>query len=332
MANLDKALEAHHEALHLAEALNYTAGRANALGGTGLVNYHLGRFEEAVSTFKKSLALLEQVGDKPEQARCWNRMGMSHARLGELDKAINDFRESSQLILQIRTRDLIDLQTGLNALNNLGECYQSLFDMDQALTHHHEGLKLVEALNLPSQESDLSRNLGVDLFYLGRVDEGIQYLERSLRISRESNTLDIELQALYSLSIAEIQRGNLDKGQAYALELIKLAENHKTRGHLADGLHALGLVHKENGDIGEAQQSWQQALFLAHETGRRMLLWRIHAGLSSISPNEALAEVHNRIASEIILQILDPIEDEPLCQSFLDAEPVRAIFEQLEAA
>jgi tetratricopeptide (TPR) repeat protein len=185
MAHLDLAMAAHQEALQLAEALNYTAGRANALGGAGLVNYHLGRFEDAISNYKKSLSLLEQVGDQAEQARCWNRLGMSHARLGELDKAINDFRESSQLILKIMTRDLNALQTGVNALNNLGECYQLLFDMKQARTHHEEGLKLVAAMNLTSLEADFSRNLGVDLFYLGQVEEGIAYLERSLAVSRE---------------------------------------------------------------------------------------------------------------------------------------------------
>lgn len=332
MAHLDQAMETQREALQLAEALNYTAGRANSLGGIGLVNYHLGRFQDAVINFKKSLALLEQLDDQAEQARCWNRMGMSRARLGELDKAINDFKESSQLILKITDRDLNALQTGLNALNNLGECYQNLFAMAQAQTHHEEGLKLVEAMNLPALESDFCRNLGVDLYYLGRVEEGVKYLERSLKISRETQSPDIELQALYSLAIAEIGRGNLDKGQAYAEELKSLAENRQTRGQLADSLHALGLYYKEKGEIEQAQQLWQQGLFLAHETGRRMLLWQIHAGLANVAPNKALADVHNRIASEIVLQILDPIEDETLRETFMSAPPIRAILEKVEAA
>ncbi len=226
MGHLDKAIETHQEALQLAEALNYTAGRANALGGIGLVNYHLGRFEEAIPFFKKSLALLEQLDNKLEQARCWNRMGMSHLKLGELDKAITDFTESSQLFLKISNRDLDALQTGLNAFNNLGECYQLLFDMDQARTYHDEGLKLVEAMNLPSFESDLCRNLGVDLIYLDHFEEGLTYLKRSLNISRHVNTPDIELQALYSLAIAEIQHGNPEQGLKYTQELNTLASHH----------------------------------------------------------------------------------------------------------
>ncbi len=94
----------------------------------------------------------------------------------------------------------------------------------------------------------------------------------------------------------------------------------------------MGLYHREKGELEEAQQVWQQALFLAHETGRRMLLWRIHAGLASVAPNKALANVHDRIASEIILQILDPIEDEALCQTFKNAPPVRAIFDRVKKA
>jgi hypothetical protein len=81
--------------------------------------------------------------------------------------------------------------------------------------------------------------------------------------------------------------------------------------------------------MNEAQQFWQQALFLAHETGRRMLLWQVHAALAEIAPSPALGTVHNRIAGEIIEQILHPIKDETLRQTFLQADPVRAVLERL---
>ncbi|MCI0396633.1 MAG: tetratricopeptide repeat protein [Chloroflexi bacterium] len=324
-----RALEALREALQLAEALNYTAGRAKALGGIGLVYSYLGRPEEALTHLKKSMSLFEQVDDKVEQARSWNRIGVSHIRLGEVDKAIAAFKASIARARQVGELEPIVLETGISALGNLGECYQNLFDMEQAMIYHQEGLGIAESRELPNLEADLCRNMGVNLRYLDRVEEGIEYLYRALKISRETGQPDIELQSLYSLALAEIQRGNLERGREQAMELRRLAEQGNTRGYLADALHALGLYYQARGDEEAAQQMWQQALFLAHETGRRMLLWQVHAALAAIAPNADLAAVHNRIAAEVIEQIVHPIEDEALRQKFLQGPPVRAVLEKL---
>ena len=87
----------------------------------------------------------------------------------------------------------------------------------------------------------------------------------------------------------------------------------------------MGLCSKVEGDEITAQQLWQQAIFLGHETHRRPLLWRIHAEMAKVMPNEDLAQVHYRIAAEVIQQIAYPIEDEQLKAAFLNAPPIAAI-------
>ncbi len=108
-----------------------------------------------------------------------------------------------------------------------------------------------------------------------------------------------------------------------------LSEGGSNQGSLAEALHVLGLLKKERGDVLAAQGLWQEASFLAHETGRRMLLWRLHAELASLASNPQLASVHNRIAAEIIQQIAQPIEDVRLREQFLAARPVRDVLDKL---
>jgi hypothetical protein len=104
-----------------------------------------------------------------------------------------------------------------------------------------------------------------------------------------------------------------------------MAEATNNKGSLAEALHVLGHAQHKAGDLDAAQGHWQQALFLAHETGRRMLLWRLHATLAGNASSRELAGVHYRIASEIIWQIANPIADQDLRQTFLTAEPVAAV-------
>ncbi|HSG17255.1 MAG TPA: tetratricopeptide repeat protein [Anaerolineae bacterium] len=324
----DRALEAQRDALRLAESLGYTSGRAMALGGIGLVYNYLDRSEEALTYLHKALTLFDQLGDRAEQARGWNRIGVAHVRLGQLDKAILAFRSSSELAHDVGDSGPVVQEMAVISLNNLGECYQNLFDMEQALATHRKGLSMAQTTDLPYLEADLARNLGVDLRFLGLIEEGIEYLHRSLELSLETNQPDVEVQAMYSLAMAELQRGNWIEARAMAERLQAKAEPNNNKGSLAEALHALGHAQRQMGDLSAAQGCWQQALFLAHETGRRMLLWRLHAALAEVAGGQELAGVHNQIAAEIIRQIANPIEDLELRQKFLEAKPVSAVLNQ----
>ena len=118
------------------------------------------------------------------------------------------------------------------------------------------------------------------------------------------------------------------EARAMAERLRAKAEQNNNKGSLAEALQALGHVQRQTGDLEAAQGYWQQALFLAHETGRRMLLWRLHAALAEVARSKELASVHNQIAAEIIRQIANPIEDLELRQKFLDAEAVSDVLNQ----
>ena len=331
MNQTKRALEAHRDALQLAQTLNYTAGQAKALGGMGLVFTFLDRPEEALADLRKSLVLFEKVKDKVEQARGWNRIGVVHVHLGQLDKAIAAFQASFNLAREVGQQKPIAMETAIISVNNLGECYQKLFDMEQALVNHQEGLAMAEETELPYLEADLLRNLGVDLQHLGRVEEGIACLHRSLQLSLDTNQPDVEVQALYSLAMGEFQRGNLEQAEARAEYLREVADRRNNQGSQAEAHYVLGLYREKIGEMEAAQRLWQQALFLAHETGRRMLLWQIHGAMARIASNADLAAVHNRIAVEIIHQIAQPIEDKALRENFMQASPVKEIVERLKA-
>lgn len=315
------ALETYREGLQLAEALNYTAGRARSLAGMGLAMVVTGQTEEAISRLKKALPLFQQLNDRPEQARVWNGLGYGYHGLGQIDKAIAAYKASIEIAEAIGEQEIM-----IYGLGNLGEAYQNLFDMEQALFYHQLGLVAAERTGLPYLMVDLHRNLGVDLCYLGRAAEGIAYLERALAAAEETTAPVEHLQTLYSLAYAELQRGNAAAALKYAQRLKKEAEKNQALVDLVYGLYVLGLYHQQQRDGAAAEQVWQQGIFLAHQTGQRMILWQIHAGLAEVAANRELAAVHRRIAAEVIQQIAFPIEDEAVRQKFLSAPAVQAVW------
>ena len=298
------------------------SGRAHAHSGIGSAYRGLGRIEESVPHMARALFLFEQLGDKQEQAWVGNQLGISYARLGKVDKAITIFKQALELAREIGVRETAVI------LSNLGEAYQVLYDMQQAFIHHQEAVAIYDSVDLPSGSADLYRNLGVDLYYLGQVEEGMKYLRKALQISEHVGRPNLHMQALYSLALAEIDQGREELAQIHSLNLKALTEKGEAAGHLAKALHIEGLCAKLAGEFVRARQAWQQATILAHETGQQMLIWQLHAAQATIADSEELAAIHLRIAAEIIEQIIYPIEDEKLRQKFLAAAPVHAVLSQ----
>jgi tetratricopeptide (TPR) repeat protein len=317
-----KGLDALYEALQLADALNDTPGRALAHGHIGMIYQNLGRVDEAHVAIDKALSLFEQLGDIRGQSQSLVRKGLIYFYQGALDKTIVASQKALQLARDHAIHDRIPL-----LLNNLGECYQVLYDLERALAAHREGLEMAERLGLRHLQTDLSRNLGVDLLRSGQIEEGMERLYYALSLSQETRNLEIEMQCLYTLALSEAERDAIPQARQYAERLQWLADKNEARGYQADAYHVLGLCSLGEGDEVTAQQLWQQAAFLAHETHRRPLLWRVHAEMAKLMPNADLAKIHYRIAAEVIQQIAYPIEDERLKNTFLTAPPIRAILD-----
>ena len=320
LGQYDRALRMYQEAAQLADSLDYATGRAQALAGIGGVYVLVGRTEEAMVHLNQATALFEQLSDVPGQVQSLNQKGVAYGSSGQLDKAIAVFKISLKLAEQMNRQDRYVV-----TLNNLGECYRLLYDVAQALLYHQQALELAEKARLRFVEGDICRNLGLSYRELGQMDEALFYLRRALAIMEEMENLDGQMNTLFGLAVTEVQLGQVDSALVHAHHIRDLAIGSDSQGHLARSLYALGLVAQAQADPNTAEELWQQALYLAHETDRRMLLWQLHASLAEVARNESLAQVHYRIASEVIYQIAEPIEDERLRQVFLTAVPIQAV-------
>ena len=318
-----RSLTACQEALDLSTALNYTPGRAKAFAALGGTNLLLGEVTQAASYLNKANALFEQLNDSYGQVQSSNQMGIAYATTGHLQKAILAFEKSLALARQLNRRSSL-----VSALNNLGECYQLLYATEQALDCHREGLALAEAAKFRLLEADLCRNLGLDLAQQQRWTESLAYLQWAHDLAQEIKAPEIYRHTLYALARVGLMRGE-DAGRTHAHALLAATEPGQSRWHQANGLYVLGRFEQMAGNLSTAEELWQRAIFLAHETENRVLLWQLHAALAQIATLPNLAAVHNRIAAEVIQQIAEPFTDEQLRAEFLGAEPITAVLNQL---
>jgi tetratricopeptide (TPR) repeat protein len=310
------ALQTFLEAKVLAEALNDTAGRSKVYHGLGSYLLRLGRFEESLFESQKALTLYEQLGNKDGVSGVLGNIGLGYTCLGVMDKAIDTYQTGLQ-------GDVSPFEK-VYLLLHLGETYAALYARQEALNCFREALLLVDA-NSVRMKADILRNIGLQLFYFGQREEASELLAESLVLAEQSQEQDILLQILASVANVEVELENWEIAQQHAEQLLAQAEHLGVNEHQAQGLFVLGQIAAGQQDVVKAQECWQRGLFLAHETGNRNLLWRVHVGLAEVSPSPALAEAHYQIAGNIVKQILYPIEDVSLRASFLKAELVQRV-------
>lgn len=325
IGRFSEARDKYRESLKLAEAIMYPSGRAKALEGLGTYYHLMGHELEAKNYLEQAYTLFKSAGDVAGQITVLNWIGLIQS-YSEIDKAITTFTESLALAHRLgRLSDVVIL------MDNLGENYLDLYDVEKAIKIHQEALELAEQYKLGFIFSDLHRNLGVAKIYLGHMSEAMYHLQLALGLSQEMHDVEIEAQVLFNLATVELRLGNTDIARSHALTLQSLASQNDSTRFMAWAKFALGQISQQSGDSAAAASHWQEALHLAHQSQQQTLLWQIHAALAETAALPALSLVHWRIAAEIIQQIAMPIQDPALKQKFLNATPIARVLTQVQS-
>ncbi|MCD4686992.1 MAG: hypothetical protein K8S97_13765, partial [Anaerolineae bacterium] len=235
------------------------------------------------------------------------------------------YKAIEQLQLTARIVEQLGRQFELAIVySNLGETYAELYAMDKALEYHQKALELV---GLERANADLIRNYGTDLIAVGRTEEGLHYLNLALERAQQTNDPDMIAQVQYSLARYELAMGNLDAAVEHGKALQEIAERLDSLRHRIRGMIILGETSRQKGDDGAARIVFNETSMLAQKSADRSTIWRTHAALASLLQDTMpqVAEIHRRMAAEMMNTILTGIEDEELRAAFQNAAPVQAV-------
>ncbi len=314
-----------------AEARSLGAARAQALAwrGMGNVAWRRGNTDEALRCLSQALDMFRKLDDVEMQMRVLRFLGHARYDRGEYDRAIKSHQECLNLALALKNQRVAAME-----LNNLGECYQAMYNMERALENHTRSLAMREELGI-DPGPDVIRNLGVDLIALGRYDQGLPRLQDALQRARAQGNADFIMQALNSLGRAHLAMKQAAEAAAVGHELLKMAEQvGGANVHRSQALLILGLACLAQGQAQPAHAHLQNGLFAAQASrSSGALLWELHAGLGEASPSPMLAEVHFRIAADLIMQTAAAIEEDgDLRTQFLNHPDIRKILNRTRPA
>jgi tetratricopeptide (TPR) repeat protein len=314
----------YQEALTTGTAVNNIMVIGRARRGLGILNRRQGNTDRALNHLIQALAAFRQAGEAREQARVLTSLGRTRHARGEYHQALQAHQEAFDIF-----ESLGDRWRMVQSLNDLGECHQFLYDINTALDYHQHALQLAHDCGADLLKPEIMRNVGVDLIELGQFDEGLDYLRRSLAEAREQERANRELEALilYNLARAYLRREQTEPAQEAVAELAALAEALDADRYRALASFARGELFYLQGNRQTAVAELNSAMLAAQTSVDRGVLWKLHATISHVIEDEAIAQIHRQIAADFIRQTAEPLPDGDLKASFVNAPPVLAVLQ-----
>lgn len=200
------ALENYHKSLRMFEQINDRENVANILNNIGFIYKDQGDFEKALSTFSKNLELYKQMNNKYGIAMTFNNLGIINSDQGKLEEALYYYEKS------LAQTDSDHKRLKAYVFNNLGDVYEQQSKLkdktpeeqrnlkEKALLYFKNGLEIQEAAGDKRGVALSLTNISLVLFDLGEINEGKEFAEKGLNISKQIGYPDNIKRASESLS------------------------------------------------------------------------------------------------------------------------------------
>jgi CHAT domain-containing protein/Tfp pilus assembly protein PilF len=183
--NYSEALKYYERAHSLARMLGDLEGQAECLNNISIAYYDLGEFDKALEYLTGALKIDRQLKNDSFIAKDLNNIGEAFRRKGLQNEKKDDFivalryfGESLEL-----ARKIIDKDTEVRTLNNLGAVYSHLNDTYKALEFFKLALNKAEEIHNTELIGMLLNNIGIVNAQLGNYEESTKYYQRAIDLA-----------------------------------------------------------------------------------------------------------------------------------------------------
>ncbi|HEY5692326.1 MAG TPA: adenylate/guanylate cyclase domain-containing protein [Cyclobacteriaceae bacterium] len=294
-----RALDNGKKAQNLAKTINYRNGEAFALKLLGQGHASNGNYQEAINSFKASLALFESTHNKDGIANILNNLGSIYFLLGDDAKSIEYHLQSLKVAEEINNK--VRIATNLN---NLGTVYLNKpATANRSLVYFLRALPIFEEIEYDDGIGIVSGNIGEIYFNRQQYDSALTYF--NTYVTMYEGMPD----AAWGLSyIGQIYANQNDFDQAFKFheEAVSIARDFDSKLDLAQSLLSLASTKNKKNDFPGSVASYRQALEISEEIKARQEIKKAYEGLT-----EQYAKLNDfknaYIFSNLLIQIKDTL-------------------------
>jgi DNA-binding SARP family transcriptional activator/predicted negative regulator of RcsB-dependent stress response len=181
LARVDECLDAHRQAEALAQASQMPLLEIRALAGMADAYYANGRMKTACLYFERCIELARKQKRLPQELGNLSMLGLARFYNGSVQQALAETVEAAKL-----SAEYGNLRAEMFGYINMALIQLYSDDVEAAEVAGWRGLKLAEQLGASRFYGDCLVAIGEAQVLQGKLDEGIETIERAYRSSMES--------------------------------------------------------------------------------------------------------------------------------------------------
>jgi class 3 adenylate cyclase len=210
LGKFEEALNYFLKSLDKARLIGYAMPQGYCLNNIGLIYLETGDYTNALEYYNQSLAIRRKLGDKWGESGNLDNIGFIYFKLGNYAEAITNCNQS------LAIAEEIDDQKGRgNALLHLGNIYEKLADYKQAMDCYNSSLQIRRKIGDKKGEAEILLSLAelsiIDNFKIQSNQQVVELLCNALELGEQTKALDLLAKIKYVLYEAYKKLGNYNE-------------------------------------------------------------------------------------------------------------------------
>lgn len=260
----DSLLHFAQLALDMAEEHKYERGLMIAHKNIGIYRFKMDSPADSIlQAYQSASAYAEKIQDVYQQAALANNIGLVKNTQKKLNEAISYFLKAL-VILRENDHPASRLESLING--NISKCYRDKKELEKAKFYLEEAFDVATEIRDSSLISIYGDNYGGVLIDMGRVEEGMHYLQDVVPVQKSFSDYQSLCQSYMELSEQYLKLGESQKAEEYILLTEELAKEHGFKT-LETGIYLLlAQIKLEQNKPLEAIQHGQRGLTTSNYT------------------------------------------------------------------
>ncbi|MGD8545356.1 MAG: tetratricopeptide repeat protein [Candidatus Bathyarchaeota archaeon] len=193
-------------------------------------------------------------------------------RLGKLDEGTRAVEEGEELLIGMdqveEWKGEIKRRKG-ELLHHKGIIYWYRGELNQALEHYQQSLKIKEELGNRKGIADSLNNLGLVYWSKGELNQALEHYQQSLKINKEIGNKKGIAVLLNNLGNVYRLRGELNQALEHYQQSLTISEKLGDKQDITKSLNNLGTIYRLKGELNQALEHYQQSLTISEKLGNK---------------------------------------------------------------
>ena len=179
LGKYEAAIDYLKRAATIAEKIVAPQSLATILSNISACYFDQGDASNAIEYAERAASVASAMGAKGESSASLGNLGLSYRQIGDIGKAVELMRRAYSLVDKLG-----DLRSQATLLGNIGTCYADLGERQQALDYFERSLDISQRIGFLEGQAVRSENIGASYYYLGQPDKAVEWFNRALAIAR----------------------------------------------------------------------------------------------------------------------------------------------------